>query len=346
MKNVDLILISHADNQHLGCLPLLQGKYGGLSEPIPMLCTLPVLKFGQMVLYDTFMNQEMEGRTTQSVNKSSLQFDLDDVDNAFKHVQTVKYCQQISLEKVLKNLKYSLIKENPSHSHIYFCGYCSGRTVGGTIWRIRYGNSDIVYAMDLNLRKEITLNGASVELLPPSPALLITEAGSLRRQHYTNPSLSNTSTNKKEKEDFNKVLSSIMITLRQGGNVLIPCEPAGRTLEYLQIFAKYWHDKKLGLYHLVFLSHMATNIFEYASSQLEWMNDNLSKDFYNGRPNPFDLKSLMLLHNIDDLEKNYPGPKVVFASDSSLSLGHSKELLLRWGQDPKNKASLGLEIDL
>jgi hypothetical protein len=96
-------------------------------------------------------------------------------------------------------------------------------------------------------------------------------------------------------------------------------------------------ENKLGMYHLVFLSHMAFNILEYAKSQLvrhlnshmplflnplhftpikccgmihltlspalshvsctalhlhpsqEWMSDSLSKSFYNGKPNPFEV---------------------------------------------------------
>jgi hypothetical protein len=31
---------------------------------------------------------------------------------------------------------------------------------------------------------------------------------------------------------------------------------------------KHWLDNKLGMYHLIFLSHMAFNILEYAKSQL------------------------------------------------------------------------------
>ena len=80
-----------------------------------------------------------------------------------------------------------------------------------------------------------------------------------------------------------------METMRSDGNVLIPCESGARVLELMQILGKHWLDQKLGMYHLVFLSHMSYNIMEYARSQLEWMSDALAKEFYNGKPNPFDL---------------------------------------------------------
>jgi len=60
-------------------------------------------------------------------------------------------------------------------------------------------------------------------------------------------------------------------------------------LELLQLFGKYWLDNKLGLYHLMCLSHMAHNIPEFAKMQLEWMSDSLARGFYIGKPNPFEL---------------------------------------------------------
>jgi cleavage and polyadenylation specificity factor subunit 2 len=335
-------VLSHADHAHLAALPLIQGKPGNLAKPIPILCTLPVHKFGQMLLYDLFMNRSMEG-TTSSPSSSSLPsqvFDLDDVDRAFENVHTVKYCQQISLLQLLMKMNLSPAIDSLKYSDlnkIFLCAYASGGTIGGAMWRIRYGHAEIQYAMDIYLKKELVLNGAALEMLPStSPSLMIVEAGGLSTQHYPT-NMPSVSTSKKDREDsLRHVLASVMITLRDGGNVLIPCETAGRSLEYLQHFAKYWYENKLGLYHLIFLSHMATTTFEYAFSQLEWMNDQLARAFYNGKPNPFDLKPLKLLTSIREIDR-YPGPKVVFATDVSLSYGLSKELLLRWAGDPKNK---------
>ena len=40
--------------------------------------------------------------------------------------------------------------------------------------------------------------------------------------------------------------------VRADGNVLIPCESAGRALELMQLLGRHWGDGKVGLYHLVF----------------------------------------------------------------------------------------------
>lgn len=41
--------------------------------------------------------------------------------------------------------------------------------------------------------------------------------------------------------------------------------------------------------------------------------------------------------NTRDIERKFAGPKLVLATDASLSHGLSKELLLKWGGDPRCK---------
>ena len=89
------------------------------------------------------------------------------------------------------------------------------------------------------------------------------------------------------------------------------------------------------MYHLIFLSPMVHNVMEFCQSQLEWMSDSLSRSFYNGKPNPFDLPLLKVCTSVREMEKLYSGPKVVIATDSSLNCGCGKELLLKWGGDPR-----------
>ena len=328
-------------------MPFLLGKFNTIEgkKPIPILCTLPVHKFGQMVLYDFQLNRSMEGKLSTEDSKSNdtkPNFDLDDVDSLFDYIQTVKYSQHITFQQIIDNIFHEKhLKKNEFYSKISFCAYPSGRTIGGAMWKIRYGHTDIIYAMDIQLRREMVLDGCGIDLLPTtSPAIMILESGSLSKVAITsrfNKPNGSTISHKKEREDYNKIIESVITTLRNGGNVLIPCETAGRTLEWLQIFSKYWYDNKIGLYHLIYLSHMSNNTLEFARSQLEWMNDNLSENFYNGKLNPFTLLPLKTYTSIYEMENNSIGPKIVFATDASLTCGLSKELLLRWGGDPNNK---------
>lgn len=279
--SISAILISHADIHHMGGLPLLLGK-NGITD-IPIICTLPVYKFGQVILYDHLMNQLMEGSELKS-------YDFDDIDLAFNKVSTVKFNQSINIP-------------NNQHSIITVSALRSGRTVGGSMWKIRCGPTEILYMMDINLKKEIVLDSVSFDILPVSPALMIVE-GNCVHQATTSSSTSSsmvssdstivsdrTSTRRgrKDKDESSVFLSFILEKLRSNSNVLIPCETVGRTLELMQLLGKFWYDQKLGMYNLIFLSHMAKNVPEFARMQLEWMSDSLSKAFYNGKLSNFSI---------------------------------------------------------
>ena len=97
-------------------------------------------------------------------------------------------------------------------------------------------------------------------------------------------------------------------------------------------------------YPLVFLSHMGHHVKAYAQSQLEWSSDSACRGFYNGQENPFKLNEVQFYSSVRDMEARcntqqggaVPGPKVVIVTDSCLSHGLSKELLIKWGGDPRN----------
>lgn len=335
-KTIDAVLISHADMLHLGSLPCVLGKTGFIGTPV--ICTLPVYKFGQMVLYDYYLNREMEG-VSRSSDKSELSsnpisYTLDDVDECMSHVTTVKFSQSIQ------------IHSNDGIHSVTLTAHPSGRTIGGSIWLINYGSTDIVYAMDINLKKEIVLDGVNLDQLPVSPALLITDIGGGISWGSVGGGMtaginSSTSSTKKKKEvnslaaSVTALISMIMETVRGDGHVILPCETGGRAIELLQQLGSHWSAKNLGMYHLVFLSPMVHNVMEFCQSQLEWMSDSLSRSFYNGKPNPFDLPLLKVCTSVREMEKLYSGPKVVIATDSSLNCGCGKELLLKWGGDPR-----------
>ena len=329
---IDAVIISHADMIHLGGLPIICGKntFGG----VPVVCTSPVYKFGQMVLYDLYLNKEMEGVDISDNTKHHEKvFDMDDIDKSLSNVHTVRYSQSVTLAEITDGY----------YRHISLCAYPSGRTLGGSIWRIRYGSTDVVYAMDFNLKRETVVDGAALDSLPKNPALLIVEGGCISR----NDGLTG-SRRRKDRDDSSILIQTILETVRDvrtEGNVLIPCESAGRALEIMQVLGKYWFENKLAQYHLIFLSHMAHNIMEFARCHLEWASDLLSQGFFNGKQNPFELPALNVARSVREVERLYPGPKVVIATDSSLSCGLSKELLLKWGGDPRSRIIFTDESD-
>jgi len=394
---VDAVIISHADIQHMGALPVIFGKLG--LGGVPVVCTQPVFKFGQLLLYDFCLNKEMEGvspdddkkaagtsasassgggisavgsatptaeapgdagvtsvpgedsgavAAAAAASKKNLPklFDLDDVDLALSRVFPLRYSQTITLTEVTGYQR-----------NVTLCAYPSGRTIGGSIWRIRSGATDVLYVMDVNLKKDfMVLDGVALDLLPSTPALMIVDgASSTNTGKGIGANVAGGGAVAKGKKgskgkgasvEVDNFKKCILESLRNDqGNVLIPCESVGRTLELIQLLGKHWEEEKMGMDHLIFLSHMGHSIIEFARSHLEWMSDSLSKGFYNGKLNPFDIPCLHICTSVREVEK-LVGSKVVLATDSSLSCGMAKELLLRWGGDPRCRVIFPDDVDV
>ncbi|CAM9432532.1 unnamed protein product [Chrysoparadoxa australica] len=305
VKKVDLVLISHLDLEHIGGLPYAVGKLG-LSAPV--FATLPTIKMGQMTLYDAFEMRSAEG--------SFDTITLEDIDKAFELFKPLKYSQHLKMG------------EGGRGSGITITPYASGRLIGGSIWRICWQNqdNDIVYAVAYNHQKEEHLNGGVLETFS-RPGILITDVSNALTQQ-PDPTLPLTK--------LCLPYPKIMVAVRRGGNVLLPCDTAGRVLELMLILNAHWRRNHLGSYKLVLLHSMAFNTCEFAKSQLEWMSANIGLKFDLQRNNPFELRHVHIMHSLEELEELGNEPKVVFATDLSLDYGFSKALMLKWAPDPNN----------
>jgi Cft2 family RNA processing exonuclease len=129
--------------QHMGAVPIVFGRLG--LGGVPCICTTPVSKFGKMLLYDFSLNKEMEGVDLEAeaaakllaskqdgaefANLGPKRFELDDVDLALSNVCAVKYNQIVSLAAVTGS-------DRSREGDIILCAYPSGRTIGGSIWKV------------------------------------------------------------------------------------------------------------------------------------------------------------------------------------------------------------------
>lgn len=123
-------------------------------------------------------------------------------------------------------------------------------------------------------------------------------------------------------------------TLRNGGNVLLPTDTAGRVLELLLCIDQYWTYNRM-VYSVAFLNNVGYNVIEFAKSQLEWMSDTIMKGFETSRDNPFEFKHVNLCYNLDDL-RNLTQPMVVLAGPNSLAPGYALDLFTQWAPNPAN----------
>ena len=300
VHTIDAVLLSYPDPQHLGALPYLVGKMG---LNCPIYATIPVYKMGQLFMYDLYMGH---------YNATDFDlFSLDDVDTAFDRIIQLKYNQSVSL----KGKGYGItITPLPA-----------GHMVGGTIWKImKVGEEDIIYACDFNHKKERHLNGCELEKLQ-RPSLLIVDSFNAQYQQA------------RRRARDEKLMTNILQTLRNNGNVMVTVDTAGRVLELAHMLDQLWKNKESGLmaYSLALLSNVSYNVVEFSKSMIEWMSAKLMKSFEGARNNPFQFKHVKLCHNMTELN-SIPSPKVVLCSTPDLESGFSRELFVQWASGPNN----------
>lgn len=301
---IDAILLTYPDHIHLGALPYLIGK-GILNCPI--YATIPVYKMGQMFMYDLYQSRH----NTEDFNV----FTLDDVDVAFDKIVQLKYSQTVHLKGKGHGIQITPLP--------------AGHMLGGTIWKIiKDGEEEIVYAVDYNHKKERHLNGCVLENIS-RPSLMITDA------------FNATYVQSRRRARDEQLLTTILQTMRNDGNVLVAVDTAGRMLELAQLLDQMWRNAESGLspYSLALLNNVSFNVVEFAKSQVEWMSDKIMRSFEEARNNPFHFKHVKLCHNLAELAR-IPEPKVVLASVPDLQCGFSRDLFLAWCGSPKNSIIL------
>ncbi|KAJ0173819.1 hypothetical protein K1T71_010968 [Dendrolimus kikuchii] len=304
VNTIDAVLLSHSDPLHLGALPYAVGKLG---LNCPIYATLPVYKMGQMFMYDLY-------QAHKNVSEFTL-FTLDDVDMAFDRIVQLKYNQSVDMKGKGLGLRITPLP--------------AGHSLGGTVWRIAApGEEDIVYAPDFNHKKERHLNGCEIEkLMRPSLMLL----GAMNADYVQ----------QRRRLRDEKLMTTILTTLRGGGCVLVCTDTAGRVLELAHMLDQLWRNKDSGLvaYSLLLLSNVSYNVVEFAKSQIEWMSDKLTRAFEGARSNPFALRHLQLCHSVGEVTRT-PGPKVVLASFPDLEAGFARDLFLLWAPHSQNSIVL------
>ncbi|XP_026431729.1 cleavage and polyadenylation specificity factor subunit 2-like isoform X1 [Papaver somniferum] len=292
-SKIDAVLLSHPDIPHLGAFPYAKHHLGLTAQ---VYSTEPVRRLGLLTMYDHYYSQKQ-------VSGFDL-FSLDDIDCAFRSIETLKYSENHHL--------------TGKGEGIVIAPHVVGYLLGSTVWKITKDGEDIIYAVDFNHPKH--LNGTVLESFV-RPAVLITDAyNALNNQP---PHIQQTD---------ERFIEKILKTLRGDGNVLLPVDTAGRGLELLSILEQHWSQTHQ-TYPIYFLTHVSPDRIEYAKNFHEWMSDSIAKSFEDAHGNAFLLKHVTLMINKSELEKVPEGPKIVLASMASLEVGSSHDIFTEWTTD-------------
>lgn len=318
----DCLLITDSTMGSMGSFPSYFSSPE--AQKTEVYATFPTVKMGQMSLYDYHANLSLDGGRPP--------YSLEQMDDAFAEMQTIKYAQSICLPKT----------EKPKLS---ITAHRAGHVIGGAFFVLQRLQDDtsVVVTSTYHVAKELHLDSSTLLKHGATPDVLVTRPGGpampllsqLYRANKLKPPLAS--------QSQRNIVEHILSVLRRDGNVLMPVDASGRVLELVLLLNQHWEKQRLqGAYNLVWLGPMVANTIEFCRSQLEWMAGSLGNQFDNpGKGHPYALKSVRLCTSLADFDSIVANgnPTCVLASGGSLDHGPARDLLLKWA-DNDNHAIL------
>lgn len=357
LSTLSFVLLTHARTTHLGAFVHLSKHYPLFSQ-IPVYATTPVISLGRTLLQDLYASTPLAATfipSTASATESSLPSVSKDgrstiLVQAPTTEEITRYFQRITPLKYSQPHQPIASDFSPPLEGLVLTAYNAGHTLGGTIWHIQHGMESIIYAVDWNQARENVTGGAAwfggfggSEVIEPlrKPTALICSS-----KNGDSPS----PLGGKKKRD-QSLLDNVRSSLAKGGTVLIPSDSSARILELAFVLEKAWqegvNDSVLKNSRVYMASRSAVATTKHVQSLLEWMDDSIVREFEaedesiakthkragskqtNGasaKPSkPFELQYVKTIERPKQLEKalRRAGPKVILASDLSLSWGLS-----------------------
>ncbi|XP_028908605.1 integrator complex subunit 9 isoform X2 [Ornithorhynchus anatinus] len=136
--------------------------------------------------------------------------------------------------------------------------------------------------------------------------------------------------------------SSLAMTVRNGGNVLVPCYPSGVIYDLLECLYQYMDSAGLSNVPLYFISPVANSSLEFSQIFAEWLCHNKQTKVYLPEP-PFPHAELIQTNKLKhypsipgDFSNDFKQPCVVFTGHPSLRCGDVVHFMELWGRSGLN----------
>uniref|UniRef100_A0A8C5I521 Integrator complex subunit 9 n=1 Tax=Gouania willdenowi TaxID=441366 RepID=A0A8C5I521_GOUWI len=136
--------------------------------------------------------------------------------------------------------------------------------------------------------------------------------------------------------------SNLAMTIRAGGNVLVPCYSSGVIYDLLECLYQFIDSANLGTTPFYFISPVANSSLEFSQIFAEWLCHNKQTKVYLPEP-PFPHAELIQTNKLKhypsihgDFSSDFKQPCVVFTGHPSLRFGDVVHFMELWGKSNLN----------
>ena len=366
---IDLVLLSHSSLDHLG---LYAYAYAHLGLKCLAYATMPVQSMGRLTVseaveaWTTEVDIANEHKTleTHPTGTRRCLASLEQIDQAFEHVKTVRYLQPTHLDGKCAGITLT--------------AYSAGHSLGGAIWKIRSPTSGtVLVALDWNHNRERHLDGTA--LLSSSGAAAPSASGAgpsggisdaVRRPDVLITEIQRGMLiNVRRKDRDAALLDLVHTTIQSGHSVLFPIDPSARLLELLVLLDQHWaYAYPHARFPLCLISRTGKEVLERCRTYMEWMTrewatkagegpgapgaqeesqkQQSQQQGKRGRQgpktqapsSPLDFRFLRIFPTIAAMDDALPRDqaRVVLAVPPSMTHGPSRKLFSRFAENPQD----------
>lgn len=324
--DVDVILISNY--QSMLALPYVTERTGFKGT---VYMTEPTLLIGRQFMEElvTYIERTPKPRTATKWKQQAFKFaqlpsldfgkprswrqlyNMQDINSSLSKVKVVGFAEKVDV--------FGMVQVSAVSS-----GYC----LGSCNWMVTADHEKIVY---MSGSSTLTTHPKPIEHSPlrNADALILT---SLTQTPLANPDTM-----------LGEFCITVAMTVKMGGNVLIPCYPSGVTYDLFECLSGHLETTGQVNVPMYFLSPVAENSLAYSSILAEWLSSAKQAKVYipeepfphaqlvrGGRLKPFSsIKA-------EGFAADFHTPCIVFAGHPSLRFGDVVHFMELWGPSPNN----------
>uniref|UniRef100_A0A8C6LHS8 Integrator complex subunit 9 n=1 Tax=Nothobranchius furzeri TaxID=105023 RepID=A0A8C6LHS8_NOTFU len=326
LSTIDVILIS---NYHcMMALPYIT-EHTGFTGTV--YATEPTLQIGRLLMEElvNFMERVPKAQSATCWKNKDLQrvlpgplkeavdvwtwkrcYSMHEVNSALSKVQLVGYSQKVEL--------FGAVQVSP---------LSSGYSLGSSNWIIQSHHEKVSYVSGSSL---LTTHPQPMDQssLKNSDVLILT---GLTQMPTANPD-----------GMLGEFCSNLAMTIRAGGNVLVPCYSSGVIYDLLECLYQFIESANLGTTPFYFISPVANSSLEFSQIFAEWLCHNKQTKVYLPEP-PFPHAELIQTNKLKhypsihgDFSSEFRQPCVVFTGHPSLRFGDVVHFMELWGKSSLN----------